>query len=648
MWMDDNMNPDIRENGVIANATNRSQNNVRTRENQTAKNSDLEKGDEKSEPVRHYVPAPPDGGYGWIICVCSFFCQMICDGLIFSFGVVFVTLLEHFHESRSLTSWVGGVFLGVSMFNAPVAGALSKVFGFRVVAIAGAIIATAGMLASSYVPNIPIMIFTMGIIGGFGMSLPYLISMVMVGSYFERRRSLANGIALCGSGVGAFVFSPLLEYLLSTYSWQGTFIILAGITLQGCIFGALFRQPPVREVMNCDLRSCSSLISDAPSADLNKNRKTERRYSISVTDLPTKTDNIRPSSTIHATTEQGRPLLYTQLHADHADTDHHRHTETSPLPSRRLKTSSMHDLNAINRIKHRLIESTMSGSDASLFHRPSGELYKSVQYLGFQEPHTLSRSQIAMNASILNLTVKSPPGGEAWVDHMTSTSYHSNTDLALETVDADITWCELVKRKFFLVVWSLGLPLLNDPVCVMIVASNIFWTGQAAVFTYLVDFARFKGIDNYEAAFLLSVIGMVNLIGRIAFGWLTDFPQVDSVIMYSIGLVLAAVANFAIPFCSSYAALLSCSVLYGMAMSAYVSLRSIIVVDLLGIGYLTQGLGLVIMFQGISYTIVPSIAGTILDISGSYTVLFITSGCFYLLAAVVVLPVKLKKWKAAR
>jgi len=60
-------------------------------------------------------------------------------------------------------------------------------------------------------------VFTTGV--GFG--LMYLPSIVMVGYYFDKRRALATGIAVCGSGIGSFVFAPLTEvsqvkrYLLS-------------------------------------------------------------------------------------------------------------------------------------------------------------------------------------------------------------------------------------------------------------------------------------------------------------------------------------------------------------------------------------------------------------------------------------------------
>jgi len=48
----------------------------------------------------------------------------------------------------------------------------------------------------------------------------YLPSIVMVGFYFDKKRALATGIAVCGSGVGTFVLAPIISFLVSAYGWK--------------------------------------------------------------------------------------------------------------------------------------------------------------------------------------------------------------------------------------------------------------------------------------------------------------------------------------------------------------------------------------------------------------------------------------------
>ena len=65
--------------------------------------------------------------------------------------------------------------------------------------------------------------------------------MIICGFYFEKRRAFATGVAVCGSGIGMFIFAPLCEMLLNVYGWKGATWIIAGIALNGMVAGALFR-----------------------------------------------------------------------------------------------------------------------------------------------------------------------------------------------------------------------------------------------------------------------------------------------------------------------------------------------------------------------------------------------------------------------
>lgn len=78
-------------------------------------------------------------------------------------------------------------------------------------------------------------------IAGIGFGFLYLPAIVIVGLYFDKRRSLAMGIAVCGSGVGTIVIAPLTTVLLEYFNWRGTNIILAGIVLNGVVFAAFYR-----------------------------------------------------------------------------------------------------------------------------------------------------------------------------------------------------------------------------------------------------------------------------------------------------------------------------------------------------------------------------------------------------------------------
>lgn len=79
--------------------------------------------------------------------------------------------------------------------------------------------------------SVVMLMVTYGIVGGIGFGMIYLPAIVSVGYYFEKKRALATGIAVCGSGFGTFVFAPVAAMLLEAFDWKGANLILAGLIL---------------------------------------------------------------------------------------------------------------------------------------------------------------------------------------------------------------------------------------------------------------------------------------------------------------------------------------------------------------------------------------------------------------------------------
>nr|KAG5691324.1 hypothetical protein BaRGS_014023 [Batillaria attramentaria] len=183
----------------------------------------------------------PDGGWGWFVVLGAFFISMICDGCAFSFGVMFVYLLDEFQQSKSQTAWVASIFYCLSLMLGPVASALTTRFGCRKVTMVAGLMSCLGFVASSYVTEVWMLYLTFGVVVGAGFSLCYVTSVITVAYYFEKRRALATGLSVCGTGIGTFTFAPLCEYLVGVYGWRGTFLILGAITLNITVCGALFR-----------------------------------------------------------------------------------------------------------------------------------------------------------------------------------------------------------------------------------------------------------------------------------------------------------------------------------------------------------------------------------------------------------------------
>ena len=72
-------------------------------------------------------------------------------------------------------------------------------------------------------------------VGGFGLGMIYLPSIVIVGYYFESKRALATGIAVCGSGVGSIILPLLSNFILTYFETWKSVVIMFGIFCLSCI-----------------------------------------------------------------------------------------------------------------------------------------------------------------------------------------------------------------------------------------------------------------------------------------------------------------------------------------------------------------------------------------------------------------------------
>lgn len=195
-----------------------------------------------SDDVSQFAEAnPPDGGWGWVVCFASFLVNMIADGITFSFGVIYVQLLEYFGEGKAKTAWIGSLFMAMPLLSGPIASFLTDRYGCRKVTIFGSVLASIGFFVSAFTDSVEMLCLTFGVFAGFGLSLCYVAAVVIVAYYFDKKRSTATGLSVCGSGIGTFLFAPLTQMVIDEYGWRGTTLIISGVFLNMSVCGMLMR-----------------------------------------------------------------------------------------------------------------------------------------------------------------------------------------------------------------------------------------------------------------------------------------------------------------------------------------------------------------------------------------------------------------------
>jgi len=204
----------------------------------------------------------PDGGWGWIVLAGSFVSFFIADGWSYSFGVLFPSIVEYFEESRGTTALVGTLLYAIPMIVSPLACALVTTYGCRPVAVCGGTLTGLSLAVACLATSVSGLCIIVGMLSGIGLALVYVSSLFIVTIYFDRRRGLATGLAVTGSGVGALAFPPLIEWLNEQYAWRGCLLITGAICLHIVAAGMLYRplsvSGPIRDA-SCNVHNVSCL-----------------------------------------------------------------------------------------------------------------------------------------------------------------------------------------------------------------------------------------------------------------------------------------------------------------------------------------------------------------------------------------------------
>jgi OFA family oxalate/formate antiporter-like MFS transporter len=120
------------------------------------------------------------------------------------------------------------------------AGRLSDRFGPRLVLTIGGLLIGLGYLLMSQVNAIWQIYFFYGVLVSIGMGGMVVPLMSTSARWFAHRRGLTSGIIMAGVGIGIFITPPVANYLISSYNWRTSYIILGLVALVLITFLAQF------------------------------------------------------------------------------------------------------------------------------------------------------------------------------------------------------------------------------------------------------------------------------------------------------------------------------------------------------------------------------------------------------------------------
>ncbi|KAG0368137.1 hypothetical protein BGZ54_002573 [Gamsiella multidivaricata] len=160
----------------------------------------------------------PEGGFGWLVVLSSFVVNFWAFAPNITFGVYQAYFLQSNTFPGALPtdiSWVGSIGASAMFLPGPFVAPLTRFLGLRAVVAIGILVASLGFITASFATQLWHLYLTQGLLFGVGGGLVFFSSISVTAQYFERRRGLANGIAVAGSGIGGLALAPLTRFLIA-------------------------------------------------------------------------------------------------------------------------------------------------------------------------------------------------------------------------------------------------------------------------------------------------------------------------------------------------------------------------------------------------------------------------------------------------
>ncbi|XP_049277229.1 uncharacterized protein LOC125760782 [Anopheles funestus] len=632
-----------------------------------------------------YELVPPDGGWGWLVLAGSMLVNILVPGTIKSFGVLFVEFLEAFQASPSSAAWIPALCYFLYSSLGPLSSILSVKYSYRTVTIVGGTFAAVGMIITFWATSVNYLYISYGVLVGTGAGLSFPPTVYIVTSYFVKLRGLANGLCISGSALGSIILPPVLRFLLENYGYRGACLIMGGITLNVWV-AAIFYEPVEKHMKRVRkaqpevddeertavviqqrdviLEECESNETD-PLADELANGQMAINVNASQSLLPQgKPTSVKPkfaitgddTPTISTPTLEHKspdifrfnpknglidsfarsasaaavPVSYGRDRDDMLGAgvsggnqrqrkistpikeEHRNLTFTSQLSSNSFlgNEGSYFRLNRLNSIRSGIGQQGSGGQQLS--HRPPK-----------RSPSTSSFQYMSTPFHGSTLSTHQP---KEFASHLSLRSFGGSVSRGKASApaddEADRTKSDKKDGKTFF-----DLSLLSDPTYLVILISNSTNAiGYTNFIILLPAYAISLGFDKSLAAYLLSIVSTLDLVGRIGGSALSDTNLIPKTWYFVGGLSISGLALALLPTVSDYTMVSVFCGLFGLASGTYVGITAVIMADMLGTERLTSSYGISLFVNGILQLIGPPICGVIFERMGRYQPLFTALG----------------------
>lgn len=131
---------------------------------------------------------------------------------------------------------------------------------------------------------------------------------------------------------------------------------------------------------------------------------------------------------------------------------------------------------------------------------------------------------------------------------------------------------------------------------------------------FLVPYARSKGVEEYQAAALMSISAALDLLGRLLFGWVANLHLVETIHQLLVTVLMLGIVLLLCPLAATFTHLALFSAGYGLVFGATVSIHITVLAEVVGVEKLGSALGFFMLIRSSGGLLGPPLAGEIFQV----------------------------------
>ncbi|XP_029454893.1 monocarboxylate transporter 4 isoform X2 [Rhinatrema bivittatum] len=172
---------------------------------------------------------------------------------------------------------------------------------------------------------------------------------------------------------------------------------------------------------------------------------------------------------------------------------------------------------------------------------------------------------------------------------------------------------------------------------IYMIAASIMVLGLFVPPVFVVSYAKDMAVQDTKAAFLLSILGFVDIFARPTCGVIAGLKWMRPrcIYLFSFSMFFNGFTDLMGSMSDSYAGLVVFCIFFGMSYGMVGALQFEVLMEIVGTQKFSSAIGLVLLAEAMAVLIGPPSAGKLLDATGIYMFVFLLAGTEVVTSALV-------------